>query len=494
MAHETGEPKNLLILGIGVGSIVTLVAVLYALQSYYYGLRDAEQHEKVLGRPNADLVKLRADEQRQLTSYAKLDPGGKRVRIPINQAMGLLVQRGRDGFPSIRPEAAPAAGSAPAAAGSAPAPATSAAPPGSASAPGNRPGAPPNRPQAPPGGHLRPSGVMNGHAGRPDRVALRGGWARPARRPTLAAMPRALARLALCLLALAAPLALGPRAARAEDFVPAPPPVDEVPAQLRDVGVTEHLGELVPRDVRLRDEAGREVRLGDFVAGRKPLLLQFVYHSCPTLCSLVSSGLVASLRELPLTVGEQFEVLTVSIDPHDTPAIAAEKKQKALAAYGRGGEGAAAAWHFLTGEASEVKRLADAVGFAYRYEAEEKQFAHSAALFVLSPDGKLSRYLYGIEFPAFDVRLALAEAAEGRTVTSTVDHLLLYCYRYDPLARSYVFFAINLMRVGGALSVALLAFWLVRLWRREMMGPEGFGRPPARPAAPSPPTLPSPRG
>jgi protein SCO1/2 len=303
-------------------------------------------------------------------------------------------------------------------------------------------------------------------------------------------MTHALARLALCLLALAA--ALGPGPARAQDFAPSPRPVDEVPPALREVGVTERLGQAVPADVRLRDEAGREVRLGEFFGGKKPVLLQFVYHSCPTLCSLVSSGLVASLRDLPLTVGEQFEVLSVSIDPKDTPAIAAEKKEKALAVYGRGGEAARAGWHFLTGDEAEVRRFADAAGFAYRYEEKEQQFAHSAALFVLSPAGRLARYLYGIEFPAFDMRLALAEAAEGRTVTSTVDHLLLYCYRYDPMARSYVFFALNLMRAGGALTVVLLAFWLFRLWRKEALGPQGLGGPPGRPPAPAPPTLASP--
>jgi hypothetical protein len=160
MAHETSEPKNLLILGIGVGSIVTLVAVLYGLQSYYYGLRDAEQQEKVLGRTNPDLLKLHETEQRQLTTYAKLDPDGKRVRIPIDRAMGLLAQRGRDGFPAIRPESSATSATSPPPAGSAPAPAASSAP-----APGRAPGAPsgrapgappappaPNRP-APPGGH-----------------------------------------------------------------------------------------------------------------------------------------------------------------------------------------------------------------------------------------------------------------------------------------------------------------------------------------------------
>ncbi len=298
---------------------------------------------------------------------------------------------------------------------------------------------------------------------------------------------RTFARLA-CLLGL---LALLGAPARAQDFAPSPPPVAEVPPALREVGVTEHLGATVPLDLRLRDEAGREARLGEFFAGRKPLLLQFVYHSCPTLCSLVSSGLLASLRELPLTVGEEFEVLTVSIDPNDTPALAAEKKEKALAAYGRGGDAARAGWHFLTGDAAEVRKLADAAGFAYHYEAEEKQFAHSAALFVLSPAGKLARYLYGIQFPSLDLRLALAEAAAGRTVTSAVDHLLLYCYRYDPLARSYVFFALNLMRAGGALSVLVIAFCLARLWRREALGPEGLGAP--RPTRPAPPTAPRPR-
>lgn len=243
-------------------------------------------------------------------------------------------------------------------------------------------------------------------------------------------------------------------------------PSDYVLPELADVGVTEHLGEQVPMEILLRDEQGQDVPLQQFFRTGKPVALNFVYHSCPTLCSMVQSGFTASLKEVPWNVGEQYEVLTISIDPKDTPQIAAEKKAQWVGTYGRSSEKTAAGWHFLTGDERQVKRLAQAVGFTYHYDPRQRQYAHSAAVFVLTPTGKIARYLYGIEFPGKDMRLALTEAAEGRFV-STIDHLLLYCYQYDPNARGYVLVAWRVMRLGGAVTLLLVGALLGVLWQRE---------------------------
>jgi len=274
----------------------------------------------------------------------------------------------------------------------------------------------------------------------------------------------------------------------AADHIPPPDtgevPPDYVPPQLKAVGVTEHLGAQVPFDVELRDEAGKAVKVGDYFGHGKPVAINFVYHSCPTLCSMVQSGFAASLRELSWTVGQNFEVLTISIDPRDTPAVAAAKKDGFVKGYGRDPVVTARGWHFLTGDASETKRLAEALGFSYYYDYATKQFAHSAALFVLTPSGSMARYLYGIEFPAKDMRLALTEAAEGRA-SNAVDHLLLYCYRYDPNSRGYVLVAWKVMRLGAGGCAILLGGLVAFLWYRERR------RAPA-PAAPGPlPPLPA---
>jgi protein SCO1 len=286
---------------------------------------------------------------------------------------------------------------------------------------------------------------------------------------------RSLLSTAVCALALAV-VASTAGAARADTFGPRAPaneaigtdqvPPDYVPPELADVGVKEHLGDAVPLDVTLRDEQGNDVALGKYFTSGKPVALNFVYHTCPTLCSMVQSGFSASLREVPWNIGERYEVLTISIDPRDTPQIAADKKALWVKGYGRSPEQTAAGWHFLTGDERQVKKLAESVGFIYHYDPRQKQYAHSAAVFVLTPTGKIARYLYGIEFPAKDMRLALTEASEGRFVT-TLDHILLYCYQYDPNARGYVLAAWRVMRLGAALTIAALGSFLGIMWLRE---------------------------
>jgi len=235
-----------------------------------------------------------------------------------------------------------------------------------------------------------------------------------------------------------------------------------LPAQLEGVGVVERLGEKVDLNLTFVSESGRVVRLGDYFRKERPVILNLVYYSCPMLCTLVLNGQTAALRQIPGTPGREFEILTISIDPTETPELAREKKQSYIGELGRGGEG----WHFLTDREGNVRRLADQAGFHYTYDKQSGQYAHSAAIIVLTPEGAISRYLYGIEFKPRDVRLALAEASQGKS-GATLDRLLLFCYHYDPASRSYVPFAANIMRAGGALTMIGLAMMLGIFWRRE---------------------------
>lgn len=239
---------------------------------------------------------------------------------------------------------------------------------------------------------------------------------------------------------------------------------DEVPYQLESVGVTERLGEQVPADLRFLDEDGREVRLGDYLERGRPVLLTLNYYRCAMLCSLQLSGLLDGLKDLEWTPGEQFEVVTVSIDPLETPTLARMKKQSYMKEYAR--PGAAQGWHFLTGREADIRRLADAVGFGYAYDESSGEYAHAASAMFLTPSGRIARYLYGIEYPSKQLRLALTEASEG-TVGSPLDQLILYCFYYDPDARSYAPLAMNIMRLGGGLTVAVLGGVLGVFWLRD---------------------------
>jgi protein SCO1/2 len=235
------------------------------------------------------------------------------------------------------------------------------------------------------------------------------------------------------------------------------------PPGLEEVGIAQRLGESVPMDLSLVDEDGRPVRLGDLLGG-KPAILSLVYYDCPMLCTLVLDGLVSSLRTISLDVGTEFRVITVSIDPEETPALAAAKKDTVLAAYGRAG--AATGWRFLTGDATSIRRLADAVGFRYRYDPATGEFAHASGVTVLTPEGRIARYLLGIAYAPRDVRLALVEASRGE-IGSLADHLLLYCYRYDPATGRYGASVLLLVRALGIATVAGLTVFVIRSRRRE---------------------------
>ena len=240
--------------------------------------------------------------------------------------------------------------------------------------------------------------------------------------------------------------------------------VNESPRELEGVGVTEHLNGQVPRTAVFRDHTGRTVRIGDYFDGRRPVVLNLAYHRCPMLCSMVLNALMRTLTRTIWNVGEQFDVLTVSIDPRDTPEVAAQKRARVLGAYNR--PTAERGWHFLQGTEAEIHRVTEAVGFQYRYDPRQDQYAHTAVTILLTPDGKIARYLYGLEYSPNDMRVGLLEASQGRSI-STAERLILYCYHYDPQGQKYVIIAQNVMKLGGAVTVIALAAFLGTMWFRE---------------------------
>jgi protein SCO1/2 len=238
-----------------------------------------------------------------------------------------------------------------------------------------------------------------------------------------------------------------------------------LPANLVDVGIDEHLGETIPLDVHFKDESGKDVELGSFFQPGKPVLLNFAYFQCPMLCNLVLNGMLEGMKKQDWTPGKEYEVVTISIDPRENPELAAAKKATHIEALGR--PEAAAGWHFLTGTDKDIHKIADAIGFKYQYLKSNNEYAHAAGVFTLSPAGKISRYLYGVEFKKKDLRLALLDASEGKAL-SIGDKLVMFCYRYDANAKGYVMFAQNFMKGSGVVVVACLALLLGGLWRREI--------------------------
>ena len=236
-----------------------------------------------------------------------------------------------------------------------------------------------------------------------------------------------------------------------------------VPA-LDKVGIEEHLDATLPLDLEFLDEAGRTVRLRDYFDGVRPVILTLNYYRCPMLCGLQLNGVVAGMEELDWTPGVEFEMVTVSIDPLETPELAQAKKENYLKRYQR--PAAARGWHFLTGRQVNIERLAETVGFGYTYDVVSGQYAHAAAIFVITPDGRVARYLYGIEYPPKSLKLALMEASQGE-IGSPLDQLIMYCFHYDPASRRYAPVAMNIMRVGGGATALVLGATLGVWWLRE---------------------------
>ena len=238
---------------------------------------------------------------------------------------------------------------------------------------------------------------------------------------------------------------------------------EQLPPQLKGIEVEEKLGSQVDLDLKFTAENGYQVPLRSFFKSGKPVVLNLVYYACPMLCNLVLNGQTTALRELAWSAGNEFEVVTVSIDPSEGFDLASKKKQFYMESYGKPAHNG---WHFLTDYEGNVKKLADQVGFRYRWDDRTQQFAHAAAIMFLTPDGRVSRYLYGIRYLPRDVRLALTEASEGKLGTAA-DKLLMFCFHYDPSTQSYVPFARNLMKLGGGLMILIVSFALWILWRGE---------------------------
>ena len=239
-----------------------------------------------------------------------------------------------------------------------------------------------------------------------------------------------------------------------------------LPKALTGVGIDQKLNEQLPLDLVLKNENGESVKLGDYF-GKKPVVLSLVYYQCPMLCNQMLNGMVTAFRVMSFVPGKEFEVVTISFDPRETPELAAAKKKTYvdyLPEYKRAS--AAAGWHFLTADEASIARITSAVGFRYHWDDATNQFAHASGIYVATPQGKLARYFYGIEYAPRDLRLGLIEAAENK-IGSPVDQLLLYCYHYDPATGKYGAAVMNMMRAGGVITLLALAVLLLALRRRS---------------------------
>jgi protein SCO1/2 len=248
-------------------------------------------------------------------------------------------------------------------------------------------------------------------------------------------------------------------------------PTNEMPGPLRQVGYDQRLGEPVPLDLPFRDEAGRAVRLGQYF-GKRPVILVLAYYRCPMLCDLVIQGVTSTLKPLTFNPGEEFDVVVASFDPKDTPQKAAERKKTTLHDYGRTGHDSG--WHFLTGPQPSIDALTRAVGFRYVYDKERDEYAHPAGMVILTPGGKVSRYLFGIDFPPRNVRFGIIESTDEKIGTA-VDQLLLYCYHYNPAIGRYSAAALNILRLAAGATVIGLVTLVVVLRRRESQQPRPAG-------------------
>jgi protein SCO1/2 len=244
--------------------------------------------------------------------------------------------------------------------------------------------------------------------------------------------------------------------------------LEDVP-ELEGVGITEHLEAQLPLELTFLDETGKTVRLGDSFTPGRPVIVNLVYFNCPMLCNVLMDGFIEGLRGVDWIPGKEFEIVTLSIDPQDTPASALVKRDAMVKRLGR--LEAAHGWHFLTGEEANIRRLADTIGFEYQYSEEKKEYMHAAAIYIATPEGKLSRYLYGVQFDPATMRLSLVEASDGK-IGSTVDQILLFCFAYDHTAGRYGPVAFRIMQLGAGLcAVVLIAFlaaaWIVESRRRR---------------------------
>lgn len=256
----------------------------------------------------------------------------------------------------------------------------------------------------------------------------------------------------------------GPGGARLEPGAPAA----ERPNLLQDVSFDQRLDAQVPTDLVFRDEKGRAVQLSEYL-GKRPLILALVYYECPMLCTQVLNGLVSALDVLQFNAGTEYDVLAVSFNPREGPGLASQKKAAYLERYKR--PGTEHGLHFLTGPEASIQQLAKAVGFRYKWDPEIKQYAHAAGVVLLTPEGRVSKYYYGIEYSPRDLRLGLVEASEQK-IGTPVDQLLLYCYHYDPTTGKYGMVAMTAVRIGGGLTILALALFYATMWWQSRRSPQ----------------------
>lgn len=279
---------------------------------------------------------------------------------------------------------------------------------------------------------------------------------------------RQLSRISVCLLALiAAAAVLGtalPACAQGmHDTGPGGAPSNELPPILKNVRYEQRLDNQVPLNLAFRDESGKAVRLGDYFQ-KKPVVLILAYYRCPMLCSQVLAGATHAFTQLPFRIGQQFEVLTVSFDPRETPTMASSSKETYVRSYGH--PEAAAGWHFLTGQQPEIAALTEAVGFHYAWDAQTKQYAHATGIVVLTPSGKVAQYFYGIDYPAQDLRLALVQSSQEK-IGSLADEVLLYCCKYDPNTGRYTAIIGRVLQIAGAFTLLILGGVLLLLFHLD---------------------------
>jgi protein SCO1/2 len=237
------------------------------------------------------------------------------------------------------------------------------------------------------------------------------------------------------------------------------------PAALKTVGIDQKMGAQVPLDIPFTDDDGRSVALRQYLG--KPVILALVYYQCPSLCNMVLNGVARSVKGLKMTAGKDFDVVAVSFDARETPEMAAAKKQSYLREYNR--EGSDHGWHFLTGPEASSRSLAESVGFRYSFDPVSNQFAHGSAIMILTPEGRVARYFYGIDYPARDVRFGLEEASERR-ISSPVDQILLYCYHYDPSNGKYGLVIMRVLRLAGLVTLGCLLTFVIAMLRRDFRG------------------------
>jgi len=264
-------------------------------------------------------------------------------------------------------------------------------------------------------------------------------------------------------LGLAALLACAPLARAQYGTPPVEHPPQGKPPILEHVGFDQRIGDVIPLDLPFRDEDGNTVPLRTFFQG-KPVVLVPAYYECPMLCTLVLNGVVSALRALPFDAAKEFQVVVFSFNPRETPALAKAKKETYLSEYRR--PDSAAGWHFLTGDEDSIAKLTAAIGFRYAWDEAQKQYAHASGIVVVTPQGRLARYFYGVEFPPRDLRLALVEASTEK-IGTVVDELLLFCFHYDPATGRYSQVALDVVRAGGLATVLALGIFIVVMLRRE---------------------------